>query len=329
VKPDIKKREIMKTFFVILLTFLTLLPVIEFAQSNRNKVAITIDDLPIAAGARKYPVVTQKQIIDKLVASLKKTNAPIIGFVNENQLYTDSKVNEEKVDLLRTWLAAGFDLGNHTYTHKSANQVSVEEYEKDILDGEKICKQLVKKYGKEFIYFRHPFLQTGRSLEVKHEIESFLRKNGYTIAPVTIDNSEWIYAAAYEKAFSSGNTDTTRNIAREYLDYMKSKVEWYEKKSVELFGRNISHILLIHANRLNADHVSELCEMLSERNYGFITAEEALKDEAYKSNDTFIKAGGISWIDRWALTAGKTKEFFSGEPRAAKWIMNYAGIESE
>lgn len=313
--------------------FSSLLPGILFIFSAclfaQGKIAVTIDDLPVAAGARKYSVQVQKQIIEKLVESLKKLKAPVIGFINENQLYSDQKINEEKVNLLKIWLSAGFDLGNHTFSHKNANQVSVDEYEEDILNGEKICKSLVSNYGKEYKYFRHPFLQTGRSLNVKHEIESFLKKNGYTIAPVTIDNSEWIYAVAYEKAVSSGQIDSSKIIAKEYLQYMKSKIDWYEKKSNELFGRNISHILLIHANRLNSDYVQELCTIIKNKNYDFISLGEALKDEAYKSDDTFIKAGGISWIDRWALTAGKTKEFFKEEPRAAKWVMNYAGIDSE
>ena len=312
--------------YSLVIGILFLIPVCFFAQ---GKIAITIDDLPIAAGARKYSPQVQKQIIEKLVGSLKKMHAPVIGFVNENQLYADQKVSNEKIDLLKIWLDAGFDLGNHTYSHKSANQVSVKEYEEDILNGEKICKSLVSGYGKEYKYFRHPYLQTGRSLEVKHEIESFLNNNGYTIAPVTIDNSEWIYAAAYEKAVSSGKTDSSKIVAKEYLLYMKSKIEWYEKKSFELFGRNISHILLIHANRLNSDYIEKLCSIISEKNYDFITLGEALKDKAYKSEDTFIKAGGISWIDRWALTSGKSKEFFKDEPRTEKWVMDYAGIDSE
>ena len=316
---------LIKKFSFTLLTIL----ITTFTSHAQGKIAITIDDLPIAAGARKYPVDVQKQIMNKLIESLKKVNAPVIGFVNENHLYNNEKIDETKVDLLRSWLTAGFDLGNHTYSHKSANVVSVEDYEADILKGEIISKPLVNNYGKELKFFRHPFLQTGRSLEVKHEIESFLKKNGYKIAPVTVDNSEWIYAAAYEKAFSSVDSQTVKKLAQEYLDYMRLKVEWYENKSNELFGRNISHILLIHANRLNADNVGFLCEMLKQKNYSFIDVEEALKDEAYKSEDTFIKAGGISWIDRWALTAGRPKEFFAGEPRTAKWIMDYAGIENE
>jgi len=52
-------------------------------------------------------------------------------------------------------------------------------------------------------------------------------------------------------------------------------------------------------------------------------------DEAFKSKDTFIGAGGISWIHRWAITQGKKRDFFGNEPMMPKYIMNYAGIDYE
>jgi hypothetical protein len=69
--------------------------------------------------------------------------------------------------------------------------------------------------------------------------------------------------------------------------------------------------------------------MIRNAGYEFINLDEALKDEAYKSPDTFTGRGGISWMDRWALTQGKTKDFFAGEPRTPEYIMKYAEVDSE
>jgi hypothetical protein len=118
-------------------------------------------------------------------------------------------------------------------------------------------------------------------------------------------------------------------IGTEYLVYMKQKLEYYESRSQVLFDRNIAHTLLIHANKLNSDYYGKLCEMLRSKNYEFITLETALKDDAYKTEDKFIGNAGISWIDRWALTMGKKRDFFAGEPLCPPGIMKYAGVESE
>jgi peptidoglycan/xylan/chitin deacetylase (PgdA/CDA1 family) len=301
----------------------------EEGDKTIRKVAVTIDDLPIAGPARKLSFDQQKEIFDKLILKLSEQKIPIIGFVNGDQLMVGGKLDERKVSFLKEWMSKGFDLGNHTYSHKSANKVSVEEYEKDILDDDNLLKPIIEDEGKQLKYFRHPFLNTGLSLETKQEIEKYLDEHGYEIAPVTIDNSEWLFAAAYEKAFSTDSTNQMRQVGKDYIAYMNSKFEWYEKKSEELFGKDIEHILLIHANRLNADYFNALCAMIKQRGCEFVTLEEVLKDKAYKSPDTFIKDCGISWIDRWALTAGKTKEFFIGEPRTPKDIMDIAGIYSE
>lgn len=297
-----------------------------FAQNK--KISVTIDDLPVAAG-NKYSFERQKEIFEKLISTLKSQNIPIIGFVNENKLITDGILDERKVNFLKSWLNAGFDLGNHTYSHKSANEIHVNVFEEEILKGERVIRKLIEAKGKSLKYFRHPFLQTGRSLEIKNEIKKFLKEHRYQIAPVTIDNSGWIFASAYDKAIDSNKTVAANRIGKEYIEYMKHKLEYWESQSVALFERNINHILLIHANTLNADYYDKLCEMIRRSGYKFIPLDEALKDEAYKSKDTFTGAGGISWIYRWAVTQGKKKDFFGDEPMTPKYIMNYAGVDSE
>lgn len=185
--------------------------------------------------------------------------------MNEGKLYTNGTLDNYKVELLKLWLNAGFELGNHTFSHKSANEFSVDEFTKDILRGEQITKPLMKTYEKQIRYFRYPFLHTGLSLEAKNAINSFLIQHGYIIAPVTLDNSEWIYAAAYDKAIKENNNKVMLKFGEDHLKYMKLKLEYWESQSVALFGRNISHTLLIHANALNAEYFDELCDMIVQK----------------------------------------------------------------
>lgn len=295
---------------------------------SQNKIAVTIDDLPLSR-ISYYEKNYYQTITDKLLENIKNQNAPVIGFVNESKLYTNDILDESKVELLRKWIDAGIELGNHTFSHRSANRIPTEEFLQDITKGEEITKKLLKEKGKGIRYFRHPFLHTGLSLETKSEIENFLTAHGYTIAPVTIDNAEWIFAAAYDKANAKSDTLLMKKIGNDYIGYMKDKFEYWEKQSNALFGRNIAHTLLIHANPLNSDYYDELCNMLREKEYEFITLDEALKDEAYKSEDRFIKNNGISWLHRWALTEGRKKDFFGNEPQVPKHIMGIAGIEHE
>jgi hypothetical protein len=166
-------------------------------------------------------------------------------------------------------------------------------------------------------------------LEVRQQFESFLHTHGYTIAPVTIDNSEWIFARAYDNARDANDVTATAQIAEAYVPYMESKFAHFENLSAKLFGRQIKQVLLLHANSINADHFGDLVAMLKRRGYKFITLADALTDSAYKSPDTTTGAWGISWIDRWALTRKVPDDFFKGEPPTPAFVLKLAKVESE
>ncbi|HYU97667.1 MAG TPA: polysaccharide deacetylase family protein [Pyrinomonadaceae bacterium] len=314
-------------FLVIILT-LACLPASSSAQTKQQKyVAITFDDLPVASTVQTDE--GWAEITSKLLTTMTRNKIPVVGFVNEDQLYRDNKLDPNRVALLRQWLDAGLELGNHTFSHKSLHSIPLAEYESDVLRGEEVLRQLTAAKHAKLRYFRHPFLHTGRSLEVRQEFESFLHTHGYTIAPVTIDNSEWIFARAYDNARDANDRAATAQIAEAYVPYMESKFAHFESLSEKLFGRNIKQVLLLHANSINADHFGELVAMLKRRGYKFITLAEALTDSAYQSPDTTTGPWGISWIDRWALTRKMPDDFFQGEPRTPPFVLKFAKVESE
>jgi Asp-tRNA(Asn)/Glu-tRNA(Gln) amidotransferase A subunit family amidase len=174
------------------------------------------------------------------------------------------------------------------------------------------------------VWFRHPFLQTGRDLETKRAVESWLAGRGYRVAPVTIDNSEWVYARAYASALRKKDKALAKRIAASYLDYMLSVVAYYEKQSDLLFGRQIPQVLLVHANSLNADWFDELADRIAARGYRFVTLDDAVADEAYRSPDTFTGGGGITWLHRWALTRGGRELIVPDEPTVPPWVTQAA-----
>jgi len=103
-------------------------------------------------------------------------------------------------------------------------------------------------------------------------------------------------------------------VADAYVPYMEATFAYFENQSVKLFGRDIKQVLLLHANAINADHFKDIVAMLQKRGYKFITLQDALSDKAYASPDTFTGPGGISWLDRWAMTRNEPATFFAGEP---------------
>lgn len=307
---------------VLFLAALTSAQTVELKET-----AVTFDDLPVAGGSANYS--ERLEITEKLVYKLKSLNIPAIGFVNEFQLYNNNGKNEQEIGLLNKWAEAGLELGNHTYSHSDFHKISPDSFEADVLKGELITKTIYKPGQKITRYFRHPFLHTGLSVAARRNFAEFLEKHNYKTAPVTIDNSDWIFSIAYNKAITKSDTAAAGKIAGAYIPYIISKFRYFEKNTIKLFGRPIKQILLLHANRLNADNIDKLAEALKNNGYNFITVEKALTDSAFQSADTWVGKGGISWIDRWALSRGFKGEFFKEEPTCPEFVMKAAGVASE
>ncbi|HEX2962513.1 MAG TPA: polysaccharide deacetylase family protein [Ignavibacteriales bacterium] len=292
-----------------------------------REVAITFDDLP--AVSTRQDINSWDELTDNLLSMIKDNNVPAVGFVIESHLYDENAYNTKKAELLNKWLDQGLELGNHTYSHPSLNRIPLQEYENDLIKGEATVGKLLSEHNMKLRYFRHPFLQTGRTIAKRDSFNTFLSERGYTVAPVTIDNSDWIFARAYDNARDRGDKEMMKKVADAYIPYMESKFEYFEKQSVKLFGREVKQVLLVHANTINSEHFGEIARMLKNRGYKFITLQDAISDSAYKSPDTFTGAGGISWLHRWAYTKGHRREFFAGEPETPEFVMKEAGVTEE
>jgi len=311
-----------KLFVWIIMTLLVF--VVDHAatlQENSDKeIAITIDDLPVNY-MTDQGVAGWEKLTSELLRSLDKHRVPAIGFVNLGKLYEkDGRLDNKRLVLLKRWLDAGFELGNHTYSHLDLHKISLTEFTQNILKGEDILRDLCKEHDRELEFFRHPFLHTGLDLKTKNGVEQFLEDHGYRVAPVTMDNSEWIYARAFDIANGKGDTGLKKRIAASYLDYMDRIFAYYEGQSRALFGREIKQVLLIHANTLNSEYFGDLARLLKTRGYTFISLAEALEDKAYTSLDHYTGSGGITWLHRWALTKGKKGDFFKGEPEVDEFV---------
>jgi peptidoglycan/xylan/chitin deacetylase (PgdA/CDA1 family) len=306
-------------------------------QQIDRRISITVDDLPWAAtndGGWQDQNANDSRRIAKhhklLIASMKKAKAPVVGFVNEGKLYANGTLQKTRVNMLNDWLKAGFELGNHTFGHVSLHDVGFSKYELDILKGEELLRPMLAEYRKKPQWFRHPYLRTGRTMEDKTALQNLLTKQGYRIAPVTVDNSDWIWALAYRKTLVNGaDKETLARLRREYVPYMLAKIDFYERASIALLGYNLPQILLIHANELNAETYGSLTAAIRSRGYGFVSLEEAMQDKAYERADTFQGRFGPSWIHRWAIADKKPNAFYEGEPAAPQWVLDLAEVESE
>jgi hypothetical protein len=90
-----------------------------------------------------------------------------------------------------------------------------------------------------------------------------------------------------------------------FLEYMSKMFDHYEAYSSEMFGRDINQTMVLTPSRLVADSADDLFAMIEKRGYKFVSMDEALSDEAYRTEETFVGEWGISWFERWAKAQGR------------------------
>ena len=267
------------------------------APGIQRRIAITVDDLP---GRLEQPTARALRDINRrMVAALKAKRVPAIGFVNERFLQIDGE-RDTRAGLLRIWIDGGMALGNHLYRHRSLTSTPLAAYQDDVLRGEVLTRPLLEQRGLPLVYFRHPFLHTGPTVEIKRGFEAFLATRGYKVAPATFDHSDWIFTRVYEHALARKDRGLKERTVAAFLHHFEQQAILAEQASMALFGREIPQILMTHANRINADHLAGWLSLLERRGYRFTSLDEALADPAYATPDTHAFREGVSWFTRWA-----------------------------
>lgn len=258
-------------------------------------VALTFDDLPTLqlGDSTAYAARTTQALLKRL----RRHRLPAIGFVVGDKLEGDD--HAQRVDLLKAWLRAGQTLGNHTYDHESLNKTPLADYIDNVRLDDAVLRPLLGARPK-VLWFRHPFLETGPTVQTKRGFETWLKQHGYRVAPVTLENSDWMFALPYDDAVMRHDAAAVRRIRRAYVDYTAAVVPWYRKAARQLLGRRPPLVFLLHASRLNADTLEDLVAILRRNGLRPVSLERAMRDRAYAIPDDRPDAAGDEWLSRWS-----------------------------
>lgn len=278
----------------------------------KKQIAITIDDLPLFEEAVTLPEVIE--INRKILHTLAAHKVIATGFVIEGKLdIRDEKGSREQI--LKTWIDQGHNLGNHTYSHTSFDELGLDDFKQDVSKGQKTIAKLKSETPSTLTYFRYPYLVTGKSQEKRDNFERFLTDNGYRVAPITMITADWFFAKAYSKAKNNHNDIEAEQIIKNYIDFTLQRFEFNEMIVGKMFSRNIPHIWLLHASQLHADCMDRLLNAVKGIGYEFITIDHALEDKAYQTPDSYLGGLGVGSLYRWDVCNFKVVDWET-EPRA-------------
>ena len=253
----------------------------------KRRLAVTIDDGPATGGTRDL------EMFLRIARGLRETfvaeKVPVIMFVNERQLNVDGQ-RDARADVIRQWLDAGLDLGNHTYSHPNLGDVTSARFVDDVIKGEVVSRPLLEARGRKLEWFRYPYLASG-SGETAKFVEDFLAQRGYRIAPVTVDYHDYRFAGMYARHLRAGDQAKADEQFATMLTVLDEAFSRAESRSREVLGYELPQVLLIHCNEMNALTLGRTLRRIRDRGYDFVSIDEAMADPAYAMAG--IRPGGM------------------------------------
>ena len=311
-------------FLSLIAAALLAMPPASQLKAQIRTVALTIDDLPFVTGEDKpmLPVDAKRaeSANRKLLRSLARHHVPVTGFVIQKGV--EDLGLRSGLNILREWTERGFDLGNHTYAHPNFDDLTIEQFEDQIIRDEESIVPVMKAVGRRVEFFRFPANHTGDTKEKHDAIAVFLAQRGYRLAPCTIETADWMFYAAYVQMLNNYDKASASRLRADYLAFTAAQIGYFAGLNRRVVGYEPPQIMLIHDNQLNADVSEQLLSLFETKNYRWVTLDEAERDPIYRTPETVITKYGPMWGYRWARELN-VKVDGRLEPDPPKWVNDY------
>jgi len=239
------------------------------------EIAVTIDDLPVHA---PYPPgLTPLAVNRQMIASLKAAHVPVTAFVNAVNVK-----DAGTMQALHEWRAAGFTLGNHTWSHPHLSELTIAQFEGEVTRGEPVLSKLGG--DSDWRWFRYPFLDEGKDPSQRAAARAVLASHGYRVADVTTGFSDWAWTPAYARCSAKHDRAGIERLQQLYLGAVRRSIADDRETSRRLYGRDIPYVLLMHVSAMSAHMMPEVLRVYRAAGYRFVSLAEAERDPVYRSD---------------------------------------------
>ncbi|TXH77363.1 MAG: polysaccharide deacetylase [Lysobacteraceae bacterium] len=253
-------------------------------QACAQSVAFSFDD---GFDPRKQPEAAQwnARLLEQLrAARIEAMLFPAAGRVD----------SPDGLALVRAWGEAGHVIGNHTYSHRNLNAVAV--VATDFLADVERADTLLKGMPGWRPMLRFPYLKEGGDAQERDAVRAWMAQHRYRHAPPSIDTSDWYYNQRF-LAMREACPDCERSTLKQaYLAHLLERARYYDDLARRTLGRSPRHVLLLHANAINAEYLADVAASFRAAGWTIIAPMHAYRDKMYRMTPAIVPAGeSIVW----------------------------------
>jgi peptidoglycan/xylan/chitin deacetylase (PgdA/CDA1 family) len=180
---------------------------------------------------------------------------------------------------LRAWIAAGMNIGNHTWSHPTLSDVTAEDFEHEIA----LDEPDLRKYagGLDWHWFRYPDLEEGDTLAKRDSVRAWLQEHGYRIAEasLTFEDDDW--SDPYLRCVAKGDAAGIAWLKQSYLDNAAEFIRVGREEEQIAFGHEIPNVLLLHATDFTTTMLPSLLDLLHREGFRFASLAKVESNPAY------------------------------------------------
>lgn len=245
-------------------------------SASAQQIAFTWDDLPAHSALPQGE--TRVGIGQKLIAAMKDAQLPpVYGFVNGVQLEREPA----SVPMLRDWRDAGFQLGNHTWSHMNLNTSPLTDWEADLEKNEPLLEQY--SADSDWHWLRFPFLAEGDTPQKRADVRKYLAAHGYKIASVTMSFGDYMWNEPYARCIAKNDKAAIAQLESSYLEAASMDADFRRAMSKALYGHDIPYVLLMHVGAFDARMLPRLLKLYRDKGFTFVSIQDAENDPFYAS----------------------------------------------
>ena len=203
--------------------------------------------------------------------------------------------------------------GNHTWSHPDLERTRWRRTWRT-WTGAAPVDSLLELRGRRLVWFRHPFLHAGDTPEKKAGLAAHLAENGWKVAPVTVDNQEWVYASSTTRRSRAETRRWRRELQRRTSTTSTTRSRTSRRARGRSWGGSAAGAPApCQSTERGPDGAAS--DPDPRARIRFVELAEAMED-GVRAGGRHTGRGGPSWIERWAIAAGASLR----GPREHPWV---------
>lgn len=233
--------------------------------TSAQEIALTFDDAP----TQNHEFQSGLERTAMLLRKLNDADVPEVAF-----FCVTSRIDSMGSARLKLYADAGHIIANHSHSHHRINRMGVENYVQDIFKADSLLNQMSGFKP----WFRFPFLDEGRTRNVRDAIRKALVERGYSNGYVTVDNYDWYFDRRFRTAVSEQREIDFDKLRGLYIEHLWRSIQFYDDIALKTSGRSPKHVLLLHENDLAALFIDDLAKFIREKGWKIISPVAAYQD---------------------------------------------------